>query len=51
VAGEGQGTPVHYAAEWQPPHPPVGMPSLAGVAGGGGVMDNGMTYDARVYRT
>jgi hypothetical protein len=51
MAGEGQGASVYHVAEWQPSHPQVGIPALAGVAGGGRLMTDATTYDARVYRT
>ena len=35
MAGEGQGAPLHHVAERQPSRPQVGIPPLAGVAGGG----------------
>src|SRR5262249_36635229 len=51
MASEGQSPQVHHAAERQSPRPPVGIPPLAGRAGGSCLMGEGTTYDARVYRT
>lgn len=51
-AGEGPGPQMHHAAEWQPAHPPVRIPALAGRIRGSCLMsDGGTTYDVRVYRT
>src|SRR5215472_2410441 len=51
MANEEQGAQVHHVAEWQPAHPPVGIPALAGIARGSRLMDDGTTYDVWVYRT
>src|SRR5215472_1039921 len=51
MANEEQGAQVHHVAEWQPAHPPIRIPAVAGLAGGSRLMEDGTTYDVRVYRT
>jgi hypothetical protein len=51
VAGKGQGAQVHHAAKRQPAHQAVGVSPLVGIAGGGCLIGDETTYDARVYRT
>src|SRR5262249_51689676 len=51
MADEEQSAQVHHLAERQPAHPPVRIRAVAGIARGGRLMEDGTTYDVRVYRT
>ena len=51
MADEEQGAQVRHLAKWQPAHPPVRIPAMAGIPGRGRLMDDSTTYDVRVYRS
>src|SRR5690242_20315390 len=42
---------MHHLAERQPAHPPIRIPAVARITRGSRLMDDGTTYDVRVYRT
>src|SRR5262249_51652920 len=51
VADEEPGAQVHHLAERQPAHPPIRIPTVARITRGSRLMEDGTTYDVRVYRT